>query len=366
MNTDNSSINGHLISAKLELEEAKEQLRQFSKRKAEFLQKLSDELRTPLSSLKEMVSIVFREIPGELNGNQRKYLQLSLKQLECVERVIGDMFNAANIEMGRLTMRRKPLDIKSLLVGLNLTYKKYLTEKKLTLDFKVDPNLGKVFADPDKIVQVIANLLDNVFKHSAKGGRISLSARNIGDMIEIEIAGTDIEKSGLGVAVSRKVIEIHGGELEFKTGSKGNFIVFTLPVIDFDGMLRLCIDDILKVAEEKDAVFSVIAVSVDFKKNRKHQKVFKVCNEIEHAIQQTLRRASDMVFGEAEKNKIIIIAEVDKNGASGIRNRVVSTVGKVLSGFSDLEESVGLKFDIVTYPEDGSDSETLLGGLSRI
>jgi len=237
-----------------------------------FISHVSHELRTPLTAMREFVSLLLDGIPGGINDEQKDYLGRIEFNIDRLTRIIENLLLLSQADEERLTPQKRFIDIKDLILQVQEDFKVAAGRKSLQMGVSLPDNLPRVYADPDKIIQVITNLVGNSLKFTPAGGAIKIGAQAKTDELEIwvqdtgvGIASEDQEKifdrfqqirqghkfgrkgTGLGLAISREIVRLHRGEIrvESKLGSGSRFI-FTLP--------RALAPQILLVDDDPDLV----------------------------------------------------------------------------------------------------------------
>ena len=236
-----------------ELKEANEKLKEMDRRKSDFVANVSHEFKNPLSIINESLSIVTGGLAGEINAEQKKILETGKKNIERLIRLVTDLLDLAKIEAGKIGMRREQFDIASLTNEILSVYEGEIAKKRLTLKQNIAQGIGSVWADRDKINQVIVNLLNNAIKYTPSGGSVNVKLEKVGDEFRFEISDTgpgiakeDFAKifdkfervtterhegTGLGLPIAKDIVELHKGNiwLESEIG-KGSKFIFTLPI----------------------------------------------------------------------------------------------------------------------------------------
>jgi len=239
----------------VELEAANERLRQLDEAKSEFLSIASHQLRTPLTSIKGLLSMLAEEFWGPLNDEQKKYLGQISQSSERLLHLIEDLLNISRIEAGRMQFDFQPIDLARLTDDIMKELEPQALAKKLSLNFEKPADLPKVKADSLKIRQVIQNLIDNAIKYTETGsininiqekdGKILFSIKDTGIGLPVgqhlfekfqrgqKATNQHTEGVGLGLYLADKLIKTHNGEIwaESNGEGKGSAFYFTLPVI---------------------------------------------------------------------------------------------------------------------------------------
>lgn len=223
-----------------------------------FYHTLSHELKTPLTSAREFISIVMDGLAGPVNQTQLEYLRIALESCDQLRVCINDLLDTTRLETGKLTLERKLVFPAQLMQRMVTLFQHKATEKQLTLQHELQPDLPLVPMDERRITQVITNLLNNAIKYTPPGGRIVLSAHDAPgnpDLLQISVrdAGCGIAAEeqeriferlyqvktgdastengiGLGLYLCRELVKLHGGSIRVESEpGKGSTFSFVLP-----------------------------------------------------------------------------------------------------------------------------------------
>jgi signal transduction histidine kinase len=224
-----------------------------SRHKSEFLANMSHELRTPLNAVIGFSELLQDRLFGDLNDKQAEYVADIHTSGRHLLALINDILDLSKIEAGRMELQVSSFALAEVLEHSVALMRERATRQGISLKLEVDPSLGVVEADERKLKQVLFNVLTNALKFTARGGQIDVSARGDGDEVLISVRDDGIgiaaadqarifeefqqvgqsqlqEGTGLGLALSRRLVELHGGRLwvESELG-KGSTFTFTLP-----------------------------------------------------------------------------------------------------------------------------------------
>jgi signal transduction histidine kinase len=232
------------------------ELETVSRHKSEFLANMSHELRTPLNAIIGFSEVLHERMVGELNEQQAGYVQDVLVAGRHLLSLINDILDLAKVEAGRMELELEQISLPETLRSGLAMHAEHATRGGVTIDLKVEPEEILVEADERKVRQVVFNLLSNALKFTPPGGRIDVTAAQQDGFVAVAVADTGSgiaanelelifeefqqargdaakrqEGTGLGLPLSRKFIELHGGRLwaESVEGS-GSTFRFTLPV----------------------------------------------------------------------------------------------------------------------------------------
>ena len=224
------------------------------KMKDEFIGTVSHELRTPLSITKEGLSLVLDKVTGPINEQQARILTVSKNNIDRLARIINSLLDISRIESGRIEIQREAFEIASVMRQVLSAFELKIKEKRLTLRADLPKDGIIIQGDSDGVTQVLTNLLSNSCKFTDKGF-IDVSAKEIGDSVEISVSDTGIgiaeedmpklfdkfqqfgrvdgpgEKgTGLGLAIAKGIVNAHNGKIwaESEPG-KGTKVTFRLP-----------------------------------------------------------------------------------------------------------------------------------------
>ena len=239
-----------------ELEETR---RQQLEMKEQFLSHVSHELRSPLTAVYGFVTIVLDGLAGGLTPEQREYLEIGLKNIRQLQRMVDDLLDAARAEGGTLLVELEPTDLRPLIEETIASFGKTADDKDLRLISELPAALPEVYADPARVREVLINLIDNAIKFTPSGGRITVAAESSEEepgFVQVCVADTGsgispegIEKIferfhqesdghkarrslGLGLYICKQLIASQGGRVwvQSETG-RGSTFFFTLPLL---------------------------------------------------------------------------------------------------------------------------------------
>jgi signal transduction histidine kinase/DNA-binding response OmpR family regulator len=234
-----------------ELGELYRKLETASRAKSDFLANMSHELRTPLNAIIGFSEVLLERTFGPLNAKQAEYLGDIVTSGRHLLLLINDTLDLSKIEAGKMELELSTFGLPAVLEDGVTMVREQAARHRIECSVHVGPELDEVEADERKVKQVVFNLLSNAVKFTPDGGRVDVRAHRAGDVAEVSVADTGVgidpddqvrifqefqqagqqEGSGLGLALARSLVELHGGRLwvESEPGS-GSTFTFTLPV----------------------------------------------------------------------------------------------------------------------------------------
>jgi two-component system phosphate regulon sensor histidine kinase PhoR len=229
------------------------ELRRLEGLRREFIANISHELRTPLACIKGLIETL-QEGAIEDPMAAKIFLERANAETDRLAQLLQQLGELSRLESGQVTMNIEPKDISPLLYKAAQRLQFQADKAGLDLVINAPADLPKVVADEERIEQVIINLLHNAIKFTPPGGKVSLKAKQDGDVVALSIDDTGIgiraddlphiferfykidksrssEGTGLGLAIAKHIVQAHGGNIWAEsTEGKGSTFTFTLPI----------------------------------------------------------------------------------------------------------------------------------------
>ncbi|MFQ6040855.1 MAG: ATP-binding protein [Candidatus Poribacteria bacterium] len=242
-----------------------EKLSQVDKLKSQFVANVSHDLRTPIASIKGYVDNLLDGIYGELTEKQARNLKRVQDRCSELISLVNDLLDLSRIESGTITLQAEEVFLRELIEEVAASLKPHSEEKNISISFSCESNL-RLIADPNRLKQILINLLDNAVKFTEEGGIVNVNVIDKKGEVEISVSDTgigipeseiqqifdrfyqstainrlttnqsagtkrgDVKGTGLGLAIAKSLVEMHGGQLKVESEvGKGSRFYFTVP-----------------------------------------------------------------------------------------------------------------------------------------
>src|SRR4051812_44593419 len=241
-----------------ELQKKSSELEVASHHKSEFLASMSHELRTPLNAVIGFSDVLLDQMFGSLNDKQEEYVRDIRNSGRHLLELINEILDLSKVEAGQMELDLDAVSIPDVLTYGVAMVRQRAEREGVALLVDVEPDLGTALADELKLKQVVLNLLTNAVKFTPEGGTVTVTALQVGDEAHVSVSDTGIgiadadkerifeafqrggraartstEGTGLGLTLSKRIVDLHGGRLwmesEFGVGSTFSFAIPMLP-----------------------------------------------------------------------------------------------------------------------------------------
>ncbi len=225
-----------------------------ARRRAEFAQVMAHELRTPLTSIAGALDIVLSGYAGTLSDRQLRYVDMARQAATRMNQLVDQLLDLARAQAGSITVATAPVQLDRLAREVIDRYRAMAATKQLTIVLGASAEDIAILGDPERLSQVLGNLLTNAVRFAPSGGvidvqvfgpplsedAVGVSVHNSGEPIPLEdrekifepfsASSRRVGGTALGLSISRTIVEAHGGRIWVESGTSGTKFVFTLPV----------------------------------------------------------------------------------------------------------------------------------------
>ncbi len=361
------------------LEKANEKLKKSDRLKSDFIANMSHEFRTPLTAITALASLAGRKLGGQVSDIQNENLETIERNAKRLDWLIDNLLDITRIEAGMFTFKPEIVDLSGLVEDAVASLKPEYRKKGVSLTHSVAQNSPDVYVDPNRITQVLCNLIGNAIKFTPKGKNIKVqvsplsSSRDLVDVLVVDqgigISSEDQAKIfdrlyqtekrsntgtkgvGLGLAISKEIVEIHGGNIWVKSElGQGSQFGFSVPVYKPLEALHLNIRNAINKAREKNSSVFLAAMRVIYldgaKTLEQQEKYYKeVVKRVTHQV-----RTSDIVLPfQPQTGILVVLVFVDDQGLESVEDRMKEALSK--TNYSTHREIYKLKAKFISCLE---------------
>jgi len=369
-------------------------LKEIDRMKSEFVAVLSHELRTPLAISKEASIQLLERMAGPINPKQRKLLTMTKDNMERLNHMIDNLLDMTRIEKRRLRLHYSLANLNDLIMNTADFFRKLAREKDIHLRYIMPKEKINIFIDAERINQVISNLLNNAIKFTEQNGEITVEVKILENKVRVGVIDTgmgidkrDLSKLfnrfaqvsvmagvagkglGLGLSISKELIEKHGGEIWVEsTSGVGSKFYFVLPRLYNIKMLdKRNRDKINHLLGKSTAVYLINVSIINFSEFKRmvRLRARKLCQDLKSIINAGLKEFS---WPDREKPPIIlqdyeygtcsiIFSEVAENEAAKLCDLLKEKIRHYF--LKHKTENVFINLGILSYPSHEALSTTL-------
>jgi signal transduction histidine kinase len=366
-----------------QLRTANQRLVELNAMKDGFVATASHELRTPLTAVKEGISLMLDGALGPIRSEQREFLQAVDEKIDRLTELIGNMFDLSKIEAGRMRLSRRRLDVRQVVASTLKSYQSVAGRRTITQELAPVPD---VFADPNRLLQVLGNFFSNAVKFTREDGRIAFGVREQDGVVAVSvqddgigIAAEDLSKlfqrfsqvghsqakgrgTGLGLALCKELVELHGGAISVRSEpGSGSTFAFTLPVYRPALALEESFKELLGTAHPDDhqgvglLVFDCEALCGQSAKSPSEGRS-RFADQVATFMRKHVH-SGDIVL-HYEPRWVVVLALADAQGLQAM----VARLQRVLRDWTVSQGFAGnghMRCGVALYPEDGEDVQRL-------
>ncbi|MDI6758159.1 MAG: ATP-binding protein [Candidatus Omnitrophota bacterium] len=358
--------------------------------KDKFIGTVSHELRTPLAIIKEGVSLVLDGSVGPIKEEQAKYLGMVKANIDRLALLVNDLLDISKLKSGKIKLNRVLIDFSTMLQETCAKWKIETDKNCQSLEY-CPPDLPvNIYLDPDKLTQILDNLIFNAIKFTPKQGKIKVELTNEKNQIEISVSdngigiakedlpkvfsrfqqfnrpqgGAGYKGTGLGLAIVKELIELLKGGIKVESElNKGTKFILTIPKIAEEEMFKEYVANGIKEAADRNSPLSLAVMHItEFSQLQEKfgKKPLYLLTDIERRIKDCLCRQTDMIL-RATGELVIIMPNTGKQGAEVARKRIKEAVKAYISQSKEnWIKEIRITLGTATFPDEANNHQELL------
>jgi phosphoserine phosphatase RsbU/P len=319
--------------------------------KDQFLSHVSHELRTPLTAIHQFVTILLDSLAGPVSPEQREHLETILRSAQQLRTMIGDLLEASRAESGKVSLQWRCIAMERIIQQAVAMLQASAQARHIGLEMAVDARIPLVYADPDRVLQVLINLLDNAIKFTPAEGSVMVKACLVDmdpEFVYVSVSdtgrgvsneakpliferlyqdpnGVDNSRKGLGLGlyITKELVRLHGGKIWLESELEhGSTFSFTLPLFSPAKLL-------LPVITQSGAMREALSlIRVEFSPRTvpgggQFPEIRQQCLEL---LQLCVLPDKDLVLppmgGAGPDETFLIVASADRAGANVLASRI--------------------------------------------
>lgn len=330
------------------------------KAKAEFLSHVSHELRSPLAVVHQFTTILLDGLAGDLQPDQREYLDIMFRNVNQLKQMIDDLLEASRAETSKLTVRRSAIPIREVIAEVLQALAETSKANGIALQSEFQEGLSPVHADHSRIYQVLINLLDNALKFSPPDTTVTVRAQVFSDdpafvLVSVTDRGCGIEAKhaervfdrlyqvegahqasrrglGLGLYICKELIGLHGGAIWINSKNKGvvgTTVHFTLPVFTIENMIAPIVVKDGEFAASLALLTIKVSPATSWRAERDREGTLQ---KVQQVLEGCILADLDVILpmqSQASADYISILARTDQHGAEVMRVRFRDQLSRI-------------------------------------
>ena len=367
-----------------ELEEKNEKLRKLDELKSQFVANVSHEIKNPLSVINESLSMLLEGVLGEINQEQKEFLDVGKRNIDRLLRLVMDLLDLSKIESGKMDIKKKKIDIACLVEEVVGTFKVEIDRKQIKFRQDIPDDLGYVVGDSDKLMQVIINLFSNAMKYTPENGDVCLQLSGDEDEFRFDISDSgagvpeeykekifdkferiiaEKEKgTGLGLPIAKDIVSLHGGKLWVQSRKpKGSTFSFILPKNNDEHILIDQIEARIILARKELREFLIFTIKLDEYQTLKTLLGEKHTESIFIQSIESLQKSfgGEVYVAKRKQGEIIVIVGGGMSRVQEITWTMKNAIKKVFKKLKD-KEQINFWYGYSIFPKHGNNTQDLL------
>ncbi len=374
------------------------------KRKDDFINTASHEIRSPLAVIQGVIENLKEGVAGPLTYDQSRYVDMAFRHMDRLSKIINNLLDISRLESGKARMHRGRVDASALIRDLAREFQIKADEHGIEIACDIPEGVAPVYADADMLTQVVTNLLSNALKFCRQ--KITVEMREvdqqnvrgvvqatllqelIGVQITVSNDGSGIEPkdlaglfnkyeqfhrakdsrghrgTGLGLAICKEIVELHDGKIwaESRPG-RGVQFHFVVPKFDEDIVMETVLRRAMSASTEDGSALTVMVLTLanidELKTALSSSHLDSLYDQIHQELVSTLFRKGDSVHPCLRRSAFAILVQTGRDGAAAVRRRVQSRLEDKFRQQMGDAPPPSFKLGVAIYPDDATDPKPI-------
>ena len=357
------------------------------KTKTEFVAAISHELRTPITSIQNSVSNMLAGVTGRITKKMHSYLQTMKRDCHRYADLINDLLDITALQGGSMPINRRMSYMTDVAAK---AMQRLCGEARIrNIEIILEPNskVPPVYIDPERICQVLRNLINNAVKYTSQGGKVTIRFYDKGDCFITEVedtgagisaelqerifskfyqidrqAGPGYKGSGLGLAICSGIVSLHNGEIWVKsTQGQGSIFYFSLPKTDGSLVIARHLKNLTRQEGTEGQSFAVLGLKFDVSNEDKtevNEIIAALNSEILEQTSRFLTEKGDLAVEIGNFEMVFVVVGPEKKRIMVLKEKIC----KIISNWQSNNCGRALilpMFGVALYPDDSSDANEL-------
>lgn len=384
------NANERMRSLFKKLEEKNSELQKLDKLKSEFISTVSHELRTPLTIIREGVSLVNDRILGDINETQEDMLKDIIESTDRLGKIINDLLDISKLESGKLDLFRKQINTCELVDRLIKDFSLKAKKNEINLELNCVEDVYPIYADFDRMYQVMSNLVNNAIKFTPASGSVTIEVVNGKKDVAISVvdtgkgiaeadqaklfdkfsqfgrtAGPGEKGTGLGLSIAKSLVEMHDGSIGVSS-ELGNGTKFTCKIpryLDPEERALKSFKDLVQKFKEEDkrssdfvgVVLIQISNSSDLMSHESDEHIESFMHKVEQTIKASLYKNKDICLSLELGEFAVFLPDTNYTGSCVVASKIKEKL--LASGLETNLMHVSPEFSCGVLEYDINDSE---------
>ena len=354
--------------------------------KNDFVSSISHELRTPLTTIQNSISNILAGVTGSVPKKTRNYLKTMYASGNRLSQIINNLLDMAKLESGNMPVNRSTTDLAKIAGKAVDAFADLARQKNIELNCRIEDHIPPVYVDSQRIYQVLTNLIANAVRYTSPAGKVTVRLYNDADSVVTIVEDTGIgippdshkiifnkfyqisrnvgpgyNGNGLGLALSEKLVRMHGGKIWLQSRQgHGSTFFFSLPKTQPQIILRKHLKLLTDRVDRNRGQFAMLIVRFELTTGDEKEihcadtAVTQILNNSE-----LLTRSDDLVIRTGDLEVFFVLAKTNSDYLQEVVKKIRDRIKNAVQDSGCPDTQIAAMIGIGLYPDDCNDIEKL-------